>query len=226
LLQRGKEPHQTTKGVIMTATVFPPRTYHTPPVLGSVPRVEPKLDEFPFESWRNDPSPFDQPTRPRQTVPAPYPQRSVPPYRAAEHRAAEQPPVRSRIDQTRFWVGAAITAAVAAVTAVLGTIVAHSILHIPVLSDSAGGPHMLAYALSAAGIAFGAAGLYNAMVHFAPRPRAFFGALSGALIALAVLVPFAITLPLGTQAAFALMNLAVAGVIAILVPLAVTNARR
>ena len=146
---------------------------------------------------------------------------SIPMYQPSEREAS-----RSRLDQTRYWVGAAITAAIAAVTAVLGTIIAHSILHIPVLSDGTGATHTLAYALSAAGIAIAAAGLYNAMLHFAPRPRAFFGALSGALIALAVLVPFAITLPLGTQAAFALMNLAVAVVIAILVPLAATNARR
>jgi hypothetical protein len=150
---------------------------------------------------------------------------SMPVYQSPE-QPFEREASRSRLDQTRYWVGAAITAAIAAVTAVLATIVAHSILHIPVLSDGTGGPHTLAYALSTAGIAIAAAGLYNAMVHFAPRPRAFFGALSGALIALAVLVPFAVTLPLGSQAAFALMNLAVAGVIAILAPLAATNARR
>ena len=146
---------------------------------------------------------------------------SMPVYQPSERAAS-----RSRLDQTRYWVGAAITAAIAALTAVLGTIVAHSILHIPVLSDGTGGAHTLAYALSAAAIAIAAAALYNAMLHFAPRPRAFFGALSGALIALAVLVPFAITLPLGSQAAFALMNLAVAVVITILVPLAATNAGR
>ena len=209
----------------MTATAeFQPSAYDMPTLYGS-----PKFDRSPFDTARST-SRYDNPTRPHQVVPAPVSQQSTPrqsmPRQAAQYQPPEQEPMRSRLDQTRFWVGATITAAIAAVTAVLGTIVAHSILHIPVLSDGAGGPHTLAYALSAAGIAFGAAGLYNAMVHFAPRPRAFFGALSGALIALAVLVPFAVTLPLGTQAAFALMNLAVAGVIAILVPFAATNARR
>jgi hypothetical protein len=194
----------------MTATTeMQPTGFDMPRLYGS-----PIFDQSPFETTRAS-SRFDRPTRPQQVVPDPMPLQAMP-----------QQSMRSRLDQTRFWVGATITAAIAAVTAVLGTIVAHSILHIPVLSDGAGGPHTLAYALSAAGIAFAAAGLYNAMVHFAPRPRAFFGALSGALIALAVLVSFAMTLPLGTQAAFALMNLAVAGVIAILVPLAATNARR
>ena len=211
----------TATTAVPTPTYDAPTPYCSPTFEGSS-----QLDEFPF-----------QPTRPQQVVPDPYPHQSMqqamqqpmspsmPAYRPPE-QSFEREASRSRIDQTRYWVGAAITAAIAAVTAVLGTIIAHSILHIPVLSDSTGGPHMLAYALSAAGIAIAAAALYNAMLHFAPRPRAFFGALSGALIALAVLVPFAITLPLSTQAAFALMNLAVAGVIALLVPLAATNARR
>jgi hypothetical protein len=219
----------------MTATTeIQPSGFDMPRLYGS-----PMFDESPFETTRTT-SHYDRPGRPQQVVPDPMPQQAMSqqamsqqsmsqqpmPQNAMPYRSAEQRSMRSRLDQTRFWVGATITAAIAAVTAVLGTIVAHSILHIPVLSDGAGGPHTLAYALSAAGIAFAAAGLYNAMVHFAPRPRAFFGALSGALIALAVLVPFAVTLPLGTQAAFALMNLAVAGVIAILVPFAATNARR
>jgi len=204
-----------------TTTALPPRLYDTPPVLGDHTRFDqPQYKQPRFDPRTFDWEAFDQPTRPQQVAPEPLHSDSAPQY-----RPPEQVTMRSRIDQTRYWVGAAITAAIAAVTAVLGTIVAHSILHIPVLSDGTGGPHTLAYALSAAGIALAAAGLYNAMVHFAPRPRAFFGALSGALIALAVLVPFAVTIPLATQTAFALMNLAVAGVIAILVPLAATNAR-
>jgi hypothetical protein len=205
----------------MTATTTVPSPGYTAPMPYCAPTFDDssQVDAFPF-----------QPTRPQQVVPDPYPRESMrqsaPAYQTREQQPPEREASRSRLDQTRYWVGAAITAAIAAVTAVLGTIIAHSILHIPVLSDGTGATHTLAYALSAAGIAIAAAGLYNAMLHFAPRPRAFFGALSGALIALAVLVPFAITLPLGTQAAFALMNLAVAVVIAILVPLAATNARR
>ena len=143
------------------------------------------------------------------------------------------PPVSTsrtaRLDQTRYWVGAALTAVIAALIGLVGLTVAHGILHVPVLlaSGSTLAPvHYAVYGLAAAAIALVASGLYDAMVQVAPRPAAYYGWLAGIVTLLAGLLPFTTTAGLHSQFALGLTNLAVGLAIAVLVPLAATNARR
>ena len=135
---------------------------------------------------------------------------------------------RPRLDQMRYWVGAVITAIVAALAGVIGLIVTHGIAHVPVLTQDNGlltPVHALSYGFIAAGIAFAAAALYNAMLHIAPRPTLFYCWLTGLLTVLATLIPFTMSAAhLSAQVALAGTNLLVGLVIVILVPFAAQSA--
>src|SRR6476659_5827084 len=112
------------------------------------------------------------------------PTRDYPPYQPGhpqQQRIEPAAPQRTRIDQTSYCTGVALTAAVAVLTAVLGMIISRGILQIPVLETS-----VLAYVLGVAGIALGAGALFFAMLHFAPRPTDFYAALAVLGIGLAV----------------------------------------
>lgn len=157
--------------------------------------------------WTQPPTPNGHPT-PRVTGPTTY---------------------SAGIDQVRYWVGSAITAAAAALAGVIGLVIAHGIVHVPVMfgTGSALSPvHATLYGLAAAAIALGASALFDAMLHVAPRPVGYFSWLVVLVTALAVLLPFTTTAVLSSQIAFAAMNLAVGLIILILVPMAAVNARR
>jgi hypothetical protein len=126
-----------------------------------------------------------------------------------------------RVDQARFAAGAALTTGVAALTALIGIVVARGILHLAVFGTSA-----LGYTLGVAGAAVAAALLFDAALHIAPHPRAYFGAIVALATALAMAVPFTTAASLGVQAALAVTNLAVGLVVGFLVPLAADSARR
>jgi Family of unknown function (DUF6069) len=131
------------------------------------------------------------------------------------------------IDQVRYWVGAGLTALVAALVGIVGLVVAHGIVHVPVLLGSGSSltpVHSALYGLSVVGLALAAAGLYDGMLHVAPRPVTYYGWIVALVTALATLLPFTTTVGLHSQIAFAVMNLAVGLSIAILVPLAAVNA--
>jgi hypothetical protein len=133
------------------------------------------------------------------------------------------------IDQVRFWVGSAITAVVAALVGVVGLIVAHGIIHVPVMfgSGTALSPlNATMYGLAAAGIALGAAGLFDGMLHVAPRPVTYYSWLIALITVLAALLPFTTTATLHSQLVLGAMNAAVGVIIMILVPMAAVNAQR
>lgn len=135
---------------------------------------------------------------------------------------------RARLDQMRFWVGAGITAVVAALAGVVGLVVTHGIVHVPVLAQDHGAlttVHAVTYGLIAAGIALVAAALYNAMLHVAPRPALYYCWLTGLVTVLATLIPFTMAgAQLSSQVALAGMNLLVGLVIVIMVPFAAQSA--
>jgi hypothetical protein len=83
-----------------------------------------------------------------------------------------------------------------------------------------------AYAMIAAAIVIGASALYNLMLHIAPHPTTYYGALAAVVICLAVLLPFTVSMALFSQIAFAGLNLVVGLMIAFMVPMAVVAARR
>ncbi len=134
----------------------------------------------------------------------------------------------SRVDQSRYWVGAALTAVVTAIAGVIGMIIAHDIVHVPVLFGSGATQipvHTAAYGLFVAVIVFAAAALYNGLLHICPRPTTYYSWLIAMLTALTVLLPFTSTAALNSQIAFGAMNLMVGLIVLLLVPMAAVNAR-
>jgi hypothetical protein len=153
------------------------------------------------------------------------------PFASANVPAAPAPQGNApqpRLDQMRYWVGSIITAIVAALAGVVGLVIAHGIVHVPVLAQDNGmltPVHAVTYGLIAAGVAIAAAALYNAMLHIAPRPTLYYCWLTGLLTALATLIPFTMSgAHLSAQVALAGMNLLVGLVIVILVPFAAQSA--
>lgn len=136
---------------------------------------------------------------------------------------------QSSIDQGRFWVGAVLAAGAAALTGVISMIIANGILGIPIVWGNGGSVdlvHISSYGLLAAAAALVVAGLYDAMIHFAPRPGVFFGWLGGLGTLLAALIPFTTPAPLQSQIVLGGMNVLVGAVILALVPSAAISARR
>ena len=151
----------------------------------------------------------------------------------ARMTAAGRPePARSKsaysveIDQIRYWVGGLLTAAIAALLGVVGLVVAHGIIHVPVLLGSGHPVNSVLYGLAVAGIAIGAAALFVGMLHVAPRPVAYYSWLAAMSTALATLLPFTTSAGLHSQIVFAATNLAVGVAIMVLIPMAAVNARR
>ncbi len=144
-------------------------------------------------------------------------------------QAARRDPYDAGVDQVRYWVGAGLTALVTALVGIVGLVVAHGIVHVPVLLGSGSSltpVHSALYGLSVVGLALAAAGLFDGMLHVAPRPITYYSWIVALVTALATLLPFTSTAGLHSQIAFAVMNLAVGLTIAILVPMAAVNARR
>jgi Family of unknown function (DUF6069) len=148
-----------------------------------------------------------------------------------EYLPADTRPSRGRgprIDQTKFWVGALLTAMLTALGGIIGLVVAHGIAHVPVLFLDGSGlvpVHAAVYGLVTALIALVAAGLYNGMLHVAPRPAVYYCWLIGLLTLLAGLLPFTTAAVLSSQVALAAMNVLVGLIILVMVPLAAENAR-
>ncbi|GAA3604587.1 DUF6069 family protein [Microlunatus ginsengisoli] len=135
---------------------------------------------------------------------------------------------RRTIDPRRFWVGSALSAAIAAMVALVALVIAHGLLHIPVLVPDDGRLVAVgfgAYCLLAAAIAVVASALYTVILHFAPRPRLYFGWIAALGTALAVLLPLTTGAALVDQLALATTNFVVGMVITFLVPVAAARAR-
>jgi uncharacterized protein DUF6069 len=133
-----------------------------------------------------------------------------------------------RIDQARYWVGAAMTAVVTALLGVIGVIVAHDIVHVPMLLGSGANATQVpaaTYGLVAAAIVFAAAAVYNALLYICPRPTTYYSWLISAVTVLAVLLPFTTTAALTSHIVFGATNLMVGLSVLLLVPMAAVNAR-
>src|SRR6202008_1707545 len=86
--------------------------------------------------------------------------------------------IRVRPDAAQFWAGAAATAVVAALIALVGILICRWTLNIPILAPAGEGAwgtaHTAEYALLAALIAIIAAGLLYLLVLGTPQPTMFF----------------------------------------------------
>jgi hypothetical protein len=131
------------------------------------------------------------------------------------------------VDHARFWVGAILTSTVAALAGVIGLVIAQDLLHVPLTLSSTGVPSVQVgtYGVLIGLVSMLAAVLYAGMVAFAPRPTVYYGALTGLLTALAVLLPFTAAASLTGQLALAAINLVVGVLIMTLVPIAAVNAQ-
>jgi hypothetical protein len=146
----------------------------------------------------------------------------------ADAGEAVRPTGRYRVvDQGRFWVGSVLTSGVAALAGVIGLVIAQDLLKVPVSLASIGmaGAHVGTYGMVAALVALLAALAYDGMLAFAPRPAIYYGWLTGLLVTLAVLLPFAAPVAVYSQLALALVNLVVGVSIMVLVPVAASSAR-
>jgi len=118
---------------------------------------------------------------------------------------------RVRPDAAQFWAGAAATAVVAALIALVGILICRWIFNIPVLAPAGegawGNAHTAEYALVAALIAIIAAGLLYLLVLGTPQPTMFFDWILGLATLAAVVYPFSTGAPLDQKAATAVVNL-------------------
>jgi hypothetical protein len=119
---------------------------------------------------------------------------------------------RVRPDSAQFWAGAAATAVVAALIALVGILICRWTLNIPVLAPAGdgawGNAHTGEYALVAALIAIIAAGLLYLLVLGTPQPGMFFGWIMGLATLAAVVYPFSTGAPLAQKGATGVVNLA------------------
>ena len=169
----------------------------------------------------------DSPTRPVPVDPALFrPAVQSPVSEQPGARAGFQPAAspgaayRTGIDHIRFWVGTGLAAAISAMTGLVGMLLIGGILQVRVPVKAG------VYALIAAAIVIGASALYNLMLHVAPHPTTYYGALAAVIVSLAVLLPFTLSIELYSQITFAGLNLVVGLMTAFLVPMAVVSARR
>jgi len=119
--------------------------------------------------------------------------------------------IRVRPDAAQFWAGAAATAVVAALIALVGILVSRWALNIPILAPTGdgawGNAHTGEYVLLAALVALIAAGVLYLLELGAPAPRVFFGWIVGLATLAAVVYPFSTSAPLQQKAATAIVNL-------------------
>lgn len=155
-------------------------------------------------------------------------QLDIPETAVADRDAAPRESRNGRIDTARFWMGAALTAGISALVALIALIITNDLLHIPVMINEGGRLVMIglgAYALFAAAAAVAASVLYAVLVNFAPRPGLYFGWIVGLVTLLAALLPLTTGAVMVDQLALAGINLVVGLVITGLVPVAAVRSR-
>ena len=120
--------------------------------------------------------------------------------------------VRLRPDTGQFCAGAAATAVVAALIALVGILICRWTLHIPILAPSSegawGNAHTGEYVIAAVCVALVAGALLYLLVLGTPQPGMFFGWIIGLATLAAVVYPFSTGAPLDQKAATAIVNLA------------------
>jgi uncharacterized protein DUF6069 len=132
------------------------------------------------------------------------------------------------VDARRLWTGGLATAAVAALTAVVGILIARSVFSVSVLAPEGhgvwGDATTFDYALGAAVTALLATGLIHLLVLYAPGPALFFGWIMVLAIVAGVVAPFA-NHPAGSaEWATAAINLAIGVAVWALVAAAASSA--
>jgi len=138
---------------------------------------------------------------------------------------------RFRPDPAQFWAGAAATAVVAALIALVGILICRWTLNIPVMAPAGdgawGNAHTGEYVLFAALIALVAAGLLYLLRLSTPDPGLFFNWIMGLATLAAVVYPFSTSAPIGQKAATAIVDLVLGvAIISLLTAVAARAVRR
>jgi hypothetical protein len=119
--------------------------------------------------------------------------------------------LRVRPDAGQFWAGAAATAVVAGLVALVGILICRWTLGIPVLAPAGDGAWGDArtgeYVLAAACAALVAAALLYVLMLGAPQPRMFFGWIIALATLAAAVYPFSTGAPLAQKMATAMVDL-------------------
>ena len=135
--------------------------------------------------------------------------------RPADHRALDARPADRRpvLDATRLWTGGLATAAVAALVALVGTLVIRVLVeYAPVGTSTAhaiAGGNAGVLCLFAALAALAATGIAHLLVISTPDPLSYLGWIIGLSTAAAVVLPLLGTLPLVAALATAVVNLTI-----------------
>ena len=118
---------------------------------------------------------------------------------------------RIRIDSGRFWAGAAATAVVAALIALVGILICRWTLGIPILAPVGAGAwgdaHTGMFVFGAAVVALVAAALLYLLMLGTPQPGLFFAWIMGLATLAAVVYPFSTSAPVNQKGATAVVNL-------------------
>ncbi|RZS34697.1 hypothetical protein EV193_10845 [Herbihabitans rhizosphaerae] len=140
------------------------------------------------------------------------------------------PANRTAFDYRKLWAGGAATAAVAALVAVVGLLIARGLFDVEVLAPKGGGiwgnANTLTYALIAAAAALGATGLAHLLCVATPTPGQFFGWIMALVTLIAIVLPLTLSVALEAKVATALINLAIGLAITALISGTMASARR
>lgn len=142
---------------------------------------------------------------------------SVPPY--IEDPGSIRP--RPMVDAGRLWTGGVATAAVAALVAIVGVLIARGLFNVPLLAPTGEGTLGDASTARLAGLAAGAALLATGLMHLlllsTPRPGRFFTWIMVLATLIAAIIPFLTDAEANTKIATAAINLSIGATIGSLV---------
>jgi hypothetical protein len=142
---------------------------------------------------------------------------SVPPY--AEDPGNIRP--TPKVDAGRLWMGGMATAAVAALVALVGVLIARGLFDVPLLAPTREGTLGDASTAGLAGLAAAAALLATGLMHLllvsTPRPGQFFRWIMGLATVIAAIIPFMTGAEQSTKIATAAIYVAIGATIASLV---------
>jgi Family of unknown function (DUF6069) len=136
---------------------------------------------------------------------------------------------RPGVDAGRLWAGGVATAVVAALTAIVGLLIARGIFNVTVLEPKGqgiwGSASTATYAIVAALVALLATGLMHLLSLAVPAPGTFFSWIMVLLTAIAVVVPLTLNVSLEAKAATAAINLVIGLVITMVIHTMAASAR-
>ena len=141
---------------------------------------------------------------------------TMPPY---EDPGSARP--RLKVDARRLWTGGVATAAVAALVAVVGVLIARGLFEVPLLAPTGEGTlgdastARLAVLAACAGLL--ATGLMHLLLLSTPRPGQFFRWIVFLVTLIAMILPFMTDAELSTKVATAALNLAIGVTVASLI---------